>query len=109
MDKLSKIIDGAEQTRYNLSIAASVAKEAAGYLDRDLKIRDNMTYLAVRQDDVLNLFSAALTFLNDAKKDLAETLDLLYELNKVGADLDLLYELNKVEGQYNLDEAQADK
>jgi GTP cyclohydrolase FolE2 len=34
MSRLSKIIDGAEDTRYNLEIAVSVANEAAKYLEK---------------------------------------------------------------------------
>jgi hypothetical protein len=83
MNELTEIIDSAEKARYDLDIAVSVSQEAAGYLDKSLAERDNRLYLAIRQDDVLNLFSAAFTFLNDAKKDLNGTPDLLYELAKV--------------------------
>jgi hypothetical protein len=82
MNRLSKIIDGAEDTRYNLEIAVSVANEAAKYLEKNLNVPINRDYLAMRQDDVLNLFSAASLLFGNAKKSMADTLDLLYELDQ---------------------------
>jgi hypothetical protein len=82
MSQLSKIIDIAERAKNDLEVALSVTHEAAQYLDRDLNDRSNCTYLAYRQDDVVNLFSAALTFLHDAKKGLSDTVDLLYDARR---------------------------
>jgi hypothetical protein len=84
MTQLSKLIDGAEKTRYELGVAISVTKEAAGYLDNNLEDRANRAYLAYRQDDVLNLFSAAFTFLSDAQKGLDGIVDLLYDARRAG-------------------------
>jgi hypothetical protein len=79
MTQLSKIIDIAGKAKYDLDIALSVTQEAARYLDRDLNDRSNCAYLVYRQDDVVNLFSAAFVFLHDAKKGFSDAVDLLYD------------------------------